>query len=307
MTQSPRAKTREVRVSELIADFPTFMAAYEQAPPFSKSGQLERHRETIQQLRDHGSVRAALADDEFLVSLQATLRAWGIGVRASRIAEPDRFVLELRRWTDELEVLEQATIQSAGEQERDLVWTLVNQIDIVDNEARLVAMTKTLHHLLPDLVAPIDRAYTGAFLGWHIPEFQNRQREIFDSAWLAMQRIAASIPLDQYVGQAPWNTSITKAIDNALIGYCLEKSLVASSQPGSGASERDRGTRPVPQTSGPRREQWSISDLEYDLKEFAGVLRAAGLKDASIDTYVGRSETFIRWLAGKYRPRGPNS
>ena len=36
-------------------------------------------------------------------------------------------------------------------------------------------------------------------------------------------------------------------------------------------------------------------------------LAEAGLKEATINTYVGRAETFLRWLNGTYQPRGPNT
>jgi hypothetical protein len=34
-------------------------------------------------------------------------------------------------------------------------------------------------------------------------------------------------------------------------------------------------------------------------------LRAAGLRESSIRTYVDRSATFLRWPGGEYEPRGP--
>src|SRR5215475_6932072 len=52
--------------------------------------------------------------------------------------------------------------------------------------------------------------------------------------------------------------------------------------------------------------RWSGSDLLAELRRFEGELRAAGLRDHTIETYVGRSETFIRWLRGEYTPRGPS-
>lgn len=56
----------------------------------------------------------------------------------------------------------------------------------------------------------------------------------------------------------------------------------------------------------PRRSTWSIPDLLDELAAFEGELRSVGLRENTVNTYVGRSETFIRWLAGEYEPRGPN-
>lgn len=41
-----------------------------------------------------------------------------------------------------------------------------------------MAGSKTLHHLLPDLVPPIDREYTRPFFGLHNPEFGNSRQPI---------------------------------------------------------------------------------------------------------------------------------
>jgi hypothetical protein len=51
---------------------------------------------------------------------------------------------------------------------------------------------------------------------------------------------------------------------------------------------------------------WTVDELRDELQRFESELRAAGLADASVRTYVGRSETFVRWLAGDYTPRAPN-
>ncbi len=47
---------------------------------------------------------------------------------------------------------------------------------------------------------------------------------------------------------------------------------------------------------------WSLSELRAELIRFESELRAAGLRENSIRTYVDRSTTFLRWLAGEYVP-----
>lgn len=37
------------------------------------------------------------------------------------------------------------------------IWGLLDGLRIVENQARLVSGTKTLHHMLPDLIVPMDR------------------------------------------------------------------------------------------------------------------------------------------------------
>jgi len=57
----------------------------------------------------------------------------------------------------------------------------------------------------------------------------------------------------------------------------------------------------------PRRTSWTINALREDLQRFEDELIEANLKPTSVETYVGRSEVFVRWLAGEYEPRGPNA
>jgi hypothetical protein len=57
----------------------------------------------------------------------------------------------------------------------------------------------------------------------------------------------------------------------------------------------------------PKRTSWTIEDLRQDLRRFEDELVEANLKPSSVETYVGRSNTFLRWLDGKYKPQGPNA
>jgi hypothetical protein len=60
-------------------------------------------------------------------------------------------------------------------------------------------------------------------------------------------------------------------------------------------------------TSGHERASrtWDVPGLRRELVEFERALRDADLRDNSVRTYVDRAETFVRWLAGEYEPRGP--
>jgi hypothetical protein len=54
-------------------------------------------------------------------------------------------------------------------------------------------------------------------------------------------------------------------------------------------------------------QTWTLSELERELLRFEGELRAAGLAETSVKTYVKGPETFLRWLSGDYVPQGPQS
>ncbi|MDP9235092.1 MAG: hypothetical protein M3P01_11180, partial [Actinomycetota bacterium] len=54
------------------------------------------------------------------------------------------------------------------------------------------------------------------------------------------------------------------------------------------------------------RDAWSLDELFAELRRFEAELRAEGLREYTVSTYVGRAKTFLRWLGGRYESRGPN-
>lgn len=103
---------------------------------------------------------------------------------------------------------------------------LISELGVVENKARIVAGSKTLHHLLPDLVPPMDRAWTGRFFGWSTVDPQTRQTAIFTEAFAGLASVAAQVQPSRLVGPG-WRTSASKLLDNALIGWCIAKDIPA--------------------------------------------------------------------------------
>src|SRR5262249_39806000 len=154
----------------------------------------------------------ALADDAFLQSLYRTLQAWGIGVRASTLVIQRDFVAALRAKASELASFDGMCIDDPGLHVNTVssrLWRTIETLGIVANDSKIVPGTKTLHHILPDLVVPVDRAYTQKFFRWHNPEFQYDQVSAFGRSFSAFVEIARAANPAQYVS-AGWNSSRTK-------------------------------------------------------------------------------------------------
>lgn len=47
---------------------------------------------------------------------------------------------------------------------------------------------------------------------------------------------------------------------------------------------------------------WTMPELRRALVDFESDLRAAGLSDNTVTTYIDRAERFLRYLTGDYRP-----
>ncbi len=97
-------------VPTLIADFPRWLEFFEQHVPFAKPDQLALHCRTIHLRLAHRSVSAAVADPVFVESLYRTLKAWGIGFRASRLVSLENFGAALQTVVPELSDLESVRI-----------------------------------------------------------------------------------------------------------------------------------------------------------------------------------------------------
>jgi len=221
------------RVHQLVREFPNCVTAYDQRVPFTGE-QAAAHRETIDLRRQAGGVRGAVNDPRFVTSLYSTLRAWGLGRRGSKLVSEDAFGEALTTAVPKLESLE--TLRIDGDLPADCaeqLWRVISSLGVVENRAKLVAGTKTLHHLLPDLVVPMDQEWTGKFFQLHGPEWQapDDQRRTFRRVYRDFIRIADQVRPEQYVTGQGWRTSLTKILDNALIGFC--KLHPQGVQPGS--------------------------------------------------------------------------
>jgi hypothetical protein len=117
------------------------------------------------------------------MSLRSTLQAWGLGLRTSRLAAEREFDQAIRSARAQIEALDGLLIEDPARpvDVGERVWRVIESWGVVDNRAKLVAGTKTLHHLLPDLVVPMDRVWTGMFFQLHSHEWQDppSQRRTF--------------------------------------------------------------------------------------------------------------------------------
>lgn len=211
----------ERRVEGVIDEFTICLETYDQRIPFTRSGQYSLHRATINGRRSFASVRDAIEDEVFLEDFHQTLYAWGIGKRASRLVPLTEFRDRLSACGEEISDFEHLRLDDP---ELDIpltamrLWELIEHLGVVKNVSLIVPGTKTLHHLLPDLVPPMDRAWTGAFFLWSMGA-AGYERSTFVRTFYSFAKIAQATDPSNFVGEE-WRTSLTKVLDNAIIGYC---------------------------------------------------------------------------------------
>jgi hypothetical protein len=217
-----RAAEVDSRLAGVTRDFAACVEAYDRQVPFQRSGQYEWHRMTIEARLRCGGAGRALEDEAFGRLLYGTLQRWGIGRRASVLVPLAEFRQRMLDQAAPISALEDARIDDEALDVPavcERVWQVIQDLGIVRNRSLIVPGTKALHHVLPDLVPPMDRAWTGAFFLWSAAAPQNTQAATFTRTFTGLAQVACAVKPAGYIGQG-WRTSRSKVLDNAVIGYC---------------------------------------------------------------------------------------
>ena len=215
----------ERRVTDLIAGFDQYVQAFSDGNPFTGPS-IYFHHKTLAILRQHSTPCSALHSDEFLDYLYATLASWGMhrmGPRGAKLADmsqiKDSFAHQ-EASIREVQSLSMCTIPSADVAHvTSRVWSILDGLGVGASGTKLVANSKALHHLLPALVPPIDRAYTLRFF-YNNMMLSKGDEATFKEIYPRFHRIAVACrdQIASHLGTG-LNTSETKVIDNAIIGF----------------------------------------------------------------------------------------
>ncbi len=216
------------RVADLSGNFAAHLDRFEQDSPFSGPSAYF-HRKTLALRSSHSSIAGLLKDDLFFDLLYATLTAWGLhrmGPGKTRLLDIEELKGSVRSQAAVLEKLARLTIITTldirgAEQVARELWPVLAALKVSAANVQLVANSKTLHHVLPALIPPIDRMYTFQFFyGRKMLTLQ--EREAFLEMFAGFHQLASTNAalIQERIGSA-WNTSETKMIDNAIVGYMI--------------------------------------------------------------------------------------
>jgi len=161
----------------------------------------------------------------------ATLSAWGMhrmGNRGSKMCEFGTFRRSIETIEEEIVSAQEFTLQEMNNMEWDCVEKIFRGLSIMASRTSLVGNSKAMHHMLPNIIPPIDRQYTLQFLrgNKHI-------KNDLDWEWKLMKDIiqfffAPIVANSEFQNKAdrwmarqtyfPWDISLLKIIDNLIIG-----------------------------------------------------------------------------------------
>ena len=212
----------------LIAEFEASLEHFANSTVIDK--RYELYLATVRLRTEFPNAAAAVASDEFVNSVHETLRTFFNLARAG-LRPLGEFVDELRKQARALSRFDGVKVGTEPEGTDDGLWDLISKMKLTANElqegerekqkSKLVSGSKALNLVLPDLVVPVDRQYTSAFLYRYADEFNagRDEQETFRVAFAAFHTIAMTVHPESYVGTHRLHATPTKVIDNALIGF----------------------------------------------------------------------------------------
>ncbi len=223
------------RVNRLCDNFDYYLKEFDETARLTGPS-VYFHIRTLNTLERLG-VRAALEDLNFLEYLYATLTSWGLhkmGPIGAKLVDFESFRTNLSNQRDCILSLQNYKLGQLTRENSDAIvnalWKILSSLRISETKTQIVAGSGTLHHLLPNLMPPIDRAHTIRFFYCRrgvktVALPSGGEERIFKQIYPFFIEIALrnqeNIAKHIYHGL---HTSETKVIDNVIIEFA-EKEL----------------------------------------------------------------------------------
>ena len=213
----------EEKIREILANSEKYHEAYYKAEPF-RGPSLYFHQRALETRQSPGSLT-------HLEYIYATLVSWGMhkmGKKGSKMQSFGVFRRSIESLLSRIIEAQRFDFREMNEQKWNLLKEIFQGIKVMASRTSLVGNSKVMHHMLPNLVPPIDREYTLSYLlgnknvrnnldwEWNLmrkiianfftPVAYDRDFERMANGWIARK--------DEY----PWDTSFLKIVDNLVIG-----------------------------------------------------------------------------------------
>jgi len=217
------------RVESLIEHFDEYVEVFNQRNLFTGPS-VYFHNKTLEILRSHKKPSDALLDDLFFDYLYATLTSWGLhrmGPVRAKLTELKDVKESFRKMKEQITVLECLEITNIQEGNITSItsnlWEVLANTRVSVSQTKIVANSKALHHILPELMPPIDREYTLRFF-YNNTNLNQSDEVAFKEIYPYFHKIesACKDKIMSHIGVG-MNTSQTKVIDNAIVGFVLKE------------------------------------------------------------------------------------
>jgi len=189
------------------------------------------HNKVISLVRN-SNYSLLVEDEHFIEYVYATLASWGMhrmGPKGSKMRDFKEFrhsILSTKNLFLELKKYSLAALTEENREVFGVLERLFKNLRVMQSGSNLVGNSKVIHHLLPDLVPPIDRQYTIRFFYGNLtskytpPFLKGEETDLFLDIVEYFRIICKRLNLmeNDYDKTKSFNTSIPKVIDNAIIG-----------------------------------------------------------------------------------------
>ena len=165
----------------------------------------------------------------FLELVYASLSTWGLDRMdgKARLEKFIKFKESIFKNLDLLINLSQAKLEELNDKEMKKIeqslTILFENLKVMESKSKLVGVSKALHHILPNLILPMDRKYTLNF--FYEEKFRKSvqirgdEKEIFLEIFKNSHFISRKLNLNWKDLINVRDSSIPKLIDNAIIGF----------------------------------------------------------------------------------------
>jgi hypothetical protein len=210
-------------VAGILANAEKYHHAYYQAETF-RGPSLYFHQRALQTRNSVGLVI-------HLEYVYATLASWGMhrmGNGGAKMRPFDAFCQSVEPLMEKIAEAQRFSPQNISPSEWAVLKEVFQGIKVMASGTSLVGNSKVMHHMMPNIVPPIDRNYTLRYLRGNTSisndvdrEWQIMKETISDffipvasDAEFASKARECVASQDKY----PWDTSVLKVVDNLVIG-----------------------------------------------------------------------------------------
>jgi hypothetical protein len=219
----------DLRVSALIERFGEALRTFEESNAFPGPS-LYFHEKAIERRRTHTSFSSVLGDERFFEYVYAMLPAWGMhrmGKAKAKVGDFEVMVKSFHDQAPQIEALFQRRLDDLPPEEvescADIAWNIIANLKVSTSGTRIVAGSKALHHVLPDLIPPIDRQYTWRFFTGQTTYLPKGGEEAAFLNWLPRFAAIASRQeraITEAIARGGFMaTGVAKVVDNAIMGF----------------------------------------------------------------------------------------
>lgn len=213
MRRRSQAELKKKKVDFLVNNIPNLIRSFNDWG-YRQGPSLYFYKKIMAEIKEN-KLRSLLENKKFIELIYATLVSWDMNSRGAKIKYFDDFFENIRGNKRKFLQLSNLKLYEISDIEKvkSNIEDLYSKLNFMISNARLVANSKLMHFILPDLVMPMDRTNTLMFFYGNTNESKNKFLRIFECSW----HVAKDTDLSKYL-DSEWNQTIPKIIDNAIMG-----------------------------------------------------------------------------------------